>query len=451
MRLRGPLLALLFIGLGMIVSCSRDWDGFAIGQCDLRFEADCNRRPEDGCEARLQSDAKNCGSCDNNCEAKKGPGWVCDGGRCVLNRCKPIHTFDCDKDPNTGCETDLTKVNNCGGCDIVCNSTNGEAACTNRQCTITCVPGFSDCDGLVTTGCETNLSDDVAHCGACGAGCTPQNVTKPICSAGNCGYAACLPGYSDCDAKPNNGCETPAPSCCKDGVKNGNETGVDCGGNCPPCPPTCNDGVKNGDETYKDCGGSCPVCWFCKNGVQNPGFGEKGIDCGGSCPACCGDGKKNGNETAVDCGGGCFKCPACRNGKKDNGESGIDCGGGICGEIGRFCPFQCPKAHYVSNLPPYVAELNWKVWPNPSNKCVVPHTVALVGKPSFACPSPQASIDDCLELPMWGGYPDPRRDCLIRKIRQKGGTQSQINQCLSYNESCFKNLAKNVGVPQSCP
>ncbi|MBL0025177.1 MAG: hypothetical protein IPO98_09285 [Saprospiraceae bacterium] len=33
-----------------------------------------------------------------------------------------------------------------------------------------------------------------------------------------------------------------APTC-NDGIKNGNETGVDCGGSCAPCP-TCNDGIK---------------------------------------------------------------------------------------------------------------------------------------------------------------------------------------------------------------
>ncbi len=52
----------------------------------------------------------------------------------------------------------------------------------------------------------------------------------------------------------------PAPTC-TDGVQNGDETGVDCGGSaCPPCA-TCTDGIQNGDETGVDCGGSvCPPC-----------------------------------------------------------------------------------------------------------------------------------------------------------------------------------------------
>ena len=48
---------------------------------------------------------------------------------------------------------------------------------------------------------------------------------------------------------------------CFDGVQNGNETGVDCGGpDCVACP-TCNDGVLNGNEVGVDCGGpDCPAC-----------------------------------------------------------------------------------------------------------------------------------------------------------------------------------------------
>ncbi|HVJ18697.1 MAG TPA: discoidin domain-containing protein, partial [Polyangiaceae bacterium] len=61
---------------------------------------------------------------------------------------------------------------------------------------------------------------------------------------------------------PNPSCSTTTTPTCTDGVKNGNETGVDCGGSCPACPvtPTCTDGVKNGSETGVDCGGSCPAC-----------------------------------------------------------------------------------------------------------------------------------------------------------------------------------------------
>ncbi|WP_024771323.1 GEVED domain-containing protein [Aquimarina macrocephali] len=55
---------------------------------------------------------------------------------------------------------------------------------------------------------------------------------------------------------------------CNDGIQNGNETGVDCGGpDCNPCTtnPTCNDGIQNGNETGVDCGG--PDCNPCNTNV----------------------------------------------------------------------------------------------------------------------------------------------------------------------------------------
>mgnify|MGYP000577888267 CR=1 FL=1 len=73
----------------------------------------------------------------------------------------------------------------------------------------------------------------------------------------------------------------PAPTC-SDGVQNGNETGVDCGGpDCAPCvvPPTCDDGIQNGDETGVDCGGSsCAPCSTGGNDVLHEGYFESGWD-----------------------------------------------------------------------------------------------------------------------------------------------------------------------------
>ncbi|HRP42374.1 MAG TPA: M12 family metallo-peptidase, partial [Saprospiraceae bacterium] len=124
----------------------------------------------------------------------------------------------------------------------------------------------------------------------------------------------------------------PCPTC-SDGIKNGQETGIDCGGpNCPPCP-TCSDGIKNGTETGIDCGGpNCPPCPTCSDGIKNGT--ETGIDCGGpNCPPCptCSDGIKNGTETGIDCGGpNCPPCPTCSDGIKNGTETGIDCGGPNC-------------------------------------------------------------------------------------------------------------------------
>jgi len=78
---------------------------------------------------------------------------------------------------------------------------------------------------------------------------------------------------------------------CDDGIQNGDEEGVDCGGsNCDPCvvPPTCDDGIQNGDEDGVDCGGSnCAPCSTPGETVLHEGYFESGwdgwIDGGGDC------------------------------------------------------------------------------------------------------------------------------------------------------------------------
>ncbi len=167
---------------------------------------------------------------------------------------------------------------------------------------------------------------------------------------------------------------------CMDGIQNGDETGVDCGGaNCPACP-TCNDGIQNGDEAGVDCGGSCPPCnndtscigdatqgnpvnsgsqtiavadsltstahisasadvqYFAGNVILlKPGFkSDNGTDLLAriqNCTSTCFDGIQNGDETGVDCGGS--SCPPCggaicSDGILNGDETGVDCGGAYC-------------------------------------------------------------------------------------------------------------------------
>ncbi len=125
-------------------------------------------------------------------------------------------------------------------------------------------------------------------------------------------------------------CKKDEIATCSDGIKNGSETGIDCGGSCADCAvvASCTDGIQNGDETGVDCGGSCDACGSCNDGIQNGD--ETGVDCGGSCPACdsCNDGIQNGDETGIDCGGSCpDACPTCTDGIQNGNETGVDCGG----------------------------------------------------------------------------------------------------------------------------
>jgi hypothetical protein len=161
---------------------------------------------------------------------------------------------------------------------------------------------------------------------------------------------------------------------CNDGIQNGSETGVDCGGpDCPPCAPlpTCNDGIQNGSETGVDCGGpDCPPCAplpTCNDGIQNGS--ETGVDCGGpDCPPCaplptCNDGIQNGSETGVDCGGPdcppCAPLPTCNDGIQNGSETGVDCGGPDCPACqGGGCTFELFLTIYFDNLP---EETSWEI------------------------------------------------------------------------------------------
>jgi len=148
---------------------------------------------------------------------------------------------------------------------------------------------------------------------------------------------------------------------CDDGILNGDETGVDCGGSCAACA-TCDDGILNGDETGIDCGGSCAACATCDDGILNGD--ETGIDCGGSCAACatCDDGILNGDETGVDCGGSCAACATCDDGILNGDETGIDCGGPDCE------PCQTGPCSYgdidVENF-----ESGWGIWNSGGSDC----------------------------------------------------------------------------------
>jgi len=183
------------------------------------------------------------------------------------------------------------------------------------------------------------------------------------------------------------------PPTCTDGVKNGQETGIDCGGpTCPVCPPTCTDGVKNGQETGVDCGGpTCPSCPpTCTDGIQNGQ--ETGVDCGGpTCPSClptCTDGVKNGQETGVDCGGPtCPSCPpTCTDGVKNGQETGVDCGGPTCPvcpptctdgiqngqETGVDCGGPCPACNTggsVTTISGHYFETGWDGWIDGGSDC----------------------------------------------------------------------------------
>ncbi len=167
---------------------------------------------------------------------------------------------------------------------------------------------------------------------------------------------------------------------CGNGVKDGKDTDVDCGGNCSPCAdgktctlggdcadqvclnghcsaPSCSDGFQNGTESDVDCGGTgdCARCGQgakckigtdcttgtctqghcaeaqCMNGVRDGQ--ESDVDCGGNCPQCADGSHCNGNndcQSASCVNGLCQAQATCFDGIKNGQETDVDCGGPNC-------------------------------------------------------------------------------------------------------------------------
>ncbi len=174
-------------------------------------------------------------------------------------------------------------------------------------------------------------------------GADSQTIYLRVTNQSNTPTGGECSGAEDCTSRVCDGsAHTCAAPTCSDAVRNARETAVDCGGgDCPACSnskscvfaadclsdlcdatehrclaPTCGDGIKNGSETDVDCGGStCSACvdaricldsTDCRSGVCDEATGH--------CLApTCTDQVKNAAESDVDCGG--TLCSACETAK----------------------------------------------------------------------------------------------------------------------------------------
>ena len=161
--------------------------------------------------------------------------------------------------------------------------------------------------------------------------------------------ALCNAGEGDCDTDSqcagalvcgvNNGPKFGMPTrwdvCegahCNDGVTNGDEAGVDCGGSCAPCPAAnsgdkdfCNSTSCVSGEGDCDSDAQCAGALVCGSN-NGPKFNlpAKWDVC---VPAHCLDGVNSGDETGTDCGGSCGTCPATGN----NGDAEYCSNGALC-------------------------------------------------------------------------------------------------------------------------
>jgi hypothetical protein len=172
----------------------------------------CEPDPYSGllsCEECTPSDQSTCLSI---------PGSSCvQGGKCVPAHCTD-HMTDYD-------ETDT----DCGGTACLPCPTGDACKIPNDCVSLVCVSNICiapSCSDMVQNGTETDRDCGGSCPSACGA---TQKCTVPKdCQSGVC--LPTMPGSSNTCAAPT----------CTDGVQNGSETGVDCGGSdegslCPPC------------------------------------------------------------------------------------------------------------------------------------------------------------------------------------------------------------------------
>ncbi|MFO0624558.1 MAG: hypothetical protein U0325_03000 [Polyangiales bacterium] len=119
----------------------------------------------------------------------------------------------------------LTHVDDCcrdrviSGVGVLLNNAPLEA-CGTITAPTNCLPGWSDCNASPWDGCEEDLATSSQHCGACGNAC----AAGAFCEAGRC-----------------------VTGRCNDGTHNGDETDRDCGGSCAPCA------VCRGCRSGNDC------------------------------------------------------------------------------------------------------------------------------------------------------------------------------------------------------
>jgi len=248
----------------------------------------CGPAVEGACDAvcagvctDAQTDPDNCGVCGNACSANHASP-ACVGGACEFT-CD-VGFADCNAVPSDGCEADLGTLTNCGSCGNSCSNPNGSASCVAGACASVCASGFGDCDGNSSNGCETNLQTAVGHCGTCGNSC-PDDAGTALCVSGACQVSSCSPGFGDCNGDPSDGCETDLGTLANCGacdtpctVPNGTAscaTGACAVGACDPGFDDCNGDPSDGCETDLEgtpgscgiCGNTCAAGEFCSMGV----------------------------------------------------------------------------------------------------------------------------------------------------------------------------------------
>ena len=198
----------------------------------------------------------------------------------------------------------------------------------------------------ICVSCYNNIADWGEAGVDCGAACGNFCPLGSSCNVDlDCHSGQCVDSVCSSVA--------PANPLCANGDRDQDETGTDCGGVCLLEDKQCGDGA--GCESDDDCiSGTCAwdgaagTCISCSDGVQNGD--ETDVDCGGSSCQRCRSAQPDGTPAQMcagdsDCvegmcrrggvGGMTRMCMSCFNGVRDYLEGDADCGTG--------CPRLCPN------------------------------------------------------------------------------------------------------------
>jgi hypothetical protein len=299
----------------------------AVGACSAPF-ADCDAVAGNGCETDTQASLAHCGACGATCRAPANAAAACARGACGLGACT-AGFGDCDGDAMNGCETPLqTSLAHCGACGRGCTVPNGVALCAMGVCQRSaCSAGFADCDGDTSNGCEANTTSDPMNCRACGSACNLPRA-RAVCAASTCIVGSCDAGFDNCDGNSANGCEANLRA----DIANCGACGRSCA--FPRATPLCDTGVCTIDRCaagFGNCDGNTT------NGCEtdtNASTAHCGA-CNNACPA-------PANATAACRAGACaFTCLpgfADCDGLPGNGcEVNTNTSASHCGACGRVC------------------------------------------------------------------------------------------------------------------
>jgi hypothetical protein len=266
---------------------------------------------------------------------------ACDAGQCVAASCS-------DGRKNAG-EADIDCGGNCAAGCVGGSPCSAAADCASRVCASGACASGGCSDG------QLNQDETDTDCG--GTSCDPCTAGRACARDGDCANGLFCASSGECTI-----------TACGDGIKNGGELLVDCGGgDCPGCPagtactqgadctsevcgddarcaqPSCDDDTRNQDETDVDCGGSsCAACadgLACSSDVDCASEVCGSAGCDADVATCCqapscSDGITNGNEVVTDCGNA--PCPLCSTGHACTlGAQCLSgtCNGSTCGPV----------------------------------------------------------------------------------------------------------------------